>query len=99
MDKKELCNICKLNEHCQHNFDYQCKEVFDHQNKNIFLTIKEYNQAKEYFKPKLIKCEFFDICTHKEINGSVKYHCNDIMSLTESYAYCIIRKKVFDILE
>lgn len=47
MDEKELCEICKLNEYCQHNFDYQCQQAFDHQNKH--LTIDEYNHAKEFF--------------------------------------------------
>ncbi len=54
------------------------------------------NQPKEK-----IQCEFFDICKHKyiNINQQVKYHCTDIKSLDESYTYCIIRKKVLDILE
>ncbi|KKN34238.1 hypothetical protein LCGC14_0795870 [marine sediment metagenome] len=29
MIKSYLCNLCKLNEHCQHNFDYECQEVFN----------------------------------------------------------------------
>lgn len=24
-----ICDISKLNEHCQHNFDYECKEASD----------------------------------------------------------------------
>ncbi|KKL24583.1 hypothetical protein LCGC14_2413870 [marine sediment metagenome] len=26
---KTVCLFCKHNKHCQHNFDYQCKEVLD----------------------------------------------------------------------
>ena len=59
----------------------------------------------------MVKCEFFDICKHKFImpknnlitlkkeDLDIKYHCTDIKSLEESFAYCIIRKKVLDILE
>lgn len=98
MDKKELCEICLLNEHCQHNFDYECQTAFNKQNKQ--MTKEEYHIAKEYFKlnKKLIQCEFFELCNHKEINGTTKYHCTDLKSLDDSYAYCIIRKNVLELL-
>ena len=25
--EQRLCDICKLNDHCQHNYDYECKEA------------------------------------------------------------------------
>ena len=25
--EEEICQICLLNEHCQHNFDFECKEA------------------------------------------------------------------------
>ena len=58
------------------------------------------NNPKNQPKEKKIQCEFFDMCKHKYTNeNAIKYHCNDIKSLEKSYAYCIIRKKVYDILE
>ncbi|GAH42599.1 unnamed protein product [marine sediment metagenome] len=30
MIKEWLCQMCKLNKYCQHNFDYECQEVYDH---------------------------------------------------------------------
>jgi len=37
MENKEICQICKLNEHCQHNFDNECIEAYGHisKTKNI----------------------------------------------------------------
>jgi len=26
-EQRDLCNICKLNEYCQHNYDYECLEA------------------------------------------------------------------------
>ncbi|KKL65297.1 hypothetical protein LCGC14_2156410 [marine sediment metagenome] len=26
-ERETLCDICKLDEYCQHNFDYECKET------------------------------------------------------------------------
>ena len=27
--ENSLCWICKLDEYCQHNYDYECQEVYD----------------------------------------------------------------------
>lgn len=42
MDQK-LCNqYCQLNQNCQHNMDYQCKEVFKYFNQfNSFGQLKD----------------------------------------------------------
>jgi len=45
--KTWLCSICKLNAHCQHNFDFECQEAFDH-----FQKINQANSL-EWFVRKM----------------------------------------------
>jgi hypothetical protein len=53
LNKKELCQICKLNETCQNNFDYECIEASD------FLF-------KPKSKIYTVKDDFLDSLTNKD---------------------------------
>ena len=84
------CEICKKNVLPANTMTNVCNSCED----------KLMNDDIEIEEEELITCEFIDLCEHKYTNGNnqVKYHCNDLKSLDDSFAYCIIRKEVYKAL-
>ena len=40
MIKKWLCQMCKHNKYCNHNFDFECQEAYNHFSETIPLWAK-----------------------------------------------------------
>lgn len=87
MDKKRSCIDY---DDCQHDENEIC-ETFG-------VLCKEVSKPKE--KIMKIDCEFIELCNHcyNTTTNQIKSYCNDILSLVNSKAYCIVRKQVCDAL-